>query len=158
MAKETQKEKIARLEQEVEELTKSRNESWEREQQASNKILELENSVEQQFKQTGLYKQMQREIENLKAENALNKGHIKAMEELRYRQAERIEQLQRTLEKAENRLPVHNERGAGRKQRFNGAEIEQIKMMRAGGKTIREIAEYMNCSAGLIHKIINEKS
>lgn len=95
--KETQKEKIARLEQEVAELKKSRDESWLREQEATRQIIALQEGVEEQFKQTPLYIQMQREISNLKAENALNKVHKKAMEEIRYEQAERIAKLEESL-------------------------------------------------------------
>ena len=51
---------------------------------------------------------------------------------------------------------VHNERGAGRKERFSDQEKEMMKMYRIQGKTIKEIAQMYNCSVGLIHKIINE--
>lgn len=50
-----------------------------------------------------------------------------------------------------------NERGAGRKQKFNDADIENIKIYRLQKKTIKEIAEIYSCSVGLIHKLINEK-
>jgi len=50
----------------------------------------------------------------------------------------------------------HNERGAGRKSRFTDQEREMIKMYRIQGQTIKEIAASFNCSAGLIHKLINE--
>ena len=52
---------------------------------------------------------------------------------------------------------LKNERGAGRKNKFNENDIENIKMYRLQGKTIKEIAEIFNCSVGLIHKLINEK-
>lgn len=51
---------------------------------------------------------------------------------------------------------IHNERGAGRKERFSEQEKEMMKMYRIQGKTIKEIAEIYSCSVGLIHKIINE--
>ena len=51
---------------------------------------------------------------------------------------------------------IHNERGAGRKERFSEQEKETMKMYRIQGKTIKEIAEMYSCSVGLIHKIINE--
>lgn len=50
----------------------------------------------------------------------------------------------------------HNERGAGRKEKFSEQEKEMMKMYRMQGKTIKEIAQIYNCSVGLIHKIINE--
>lgn len=52
---------------------------------------------------------------------------------------------------------IHNERGAGRKNKFTTEQIQQIKEARAKGKSIRAIAEEFNCSVGLIHKLINEK-
>lgn len=51
----------------------------------------------------------------------------------------------------------HNERGAGRKDRFTLREKETIKMYRMQGKKLNEIADMFGCSIGLIHKIINEK-
>ncbi|MGG7060234.1 hypothetical protein ACQPUZ_18455 [Clostridium tertium] len=51
---------------------------------------------------------------------------------------------------------IHNERGAGRKEKFSEQEKEMMKMYRIQGKTIKEIAEMYSCSVGLIHKIINE--
>jgi len=44
----------------------------------------------------------------------------------------------------------------GRPSRFNDQEKETIKMYRLQGKSIRQIAEIFDCSAGLVHKIINE--
>ena len=58
--------------------------------------------------------------------------------------------------KNESKTTIHNERGAGRKQRLTEEQKETIKMYRVQGKTIKEIAEIFNCSIGLIHKLINE--
>lgn len=49
-----------------------------------------------------------------------------------------------------------NDRGAGRKPKFNAYEISNIKIARKRGKSLREIASNHNCSAALIHKIINQ--
>lgn len=51
----------------------------------------------------------------------------------------------------------HNERGAGRKNKFNAEQIQQIQEARAEGKSIRSIANEFSCSVGLVHKLINEK-
>lgn len=53
-------------------------------------------------------------------------------------------------------IKAHNERGAGRKERFSEQDKEMMKMYRIQGKTIKEIAEIYSCSVGLIHKIISE--
>ncbi len=52
---------------------------------------------------------------------------------------------------------IHNERGAGRKERFSDQEKEMMKMYRIQGKTIKEIAEIYSCSVGLVHKLIEEQ-
>ena len=55
-----------------------------------------------------------------------------------------------------NKDQVKNPRGAGRKSRFDEKEIFNILSDRDIGMSIRSIASKYNCSAGLIHKIINE--
>lgn len=67
----------------------------------------------------------------------------KVMENLKYTLNERLEY---------EKNKVHT----GRKERFTGAEKEIIKMYKAQGKSIRAIATELDCSIGLIHKIINE--
>lgn len=153
MAKETQKAKIARLEQQNEELY--------------NHVQKLMENGENSFLNSPTYNQMKREIEVLKAAAKVDELAIKNGRELRGRQAVIIEQLQNELKQAKEEIKVlkeqkpikvHNERGAGRKQKFNDAEIEQIKQMYAGGSSMREIAKNMNCSAGLVCKLINKQN
>lgn len=50
----------------------------------------------------------------------------------------------------------HNDRGAGRKAKFTDIEILKIKDMRDQGMSIRQIANKLECSVGLVHKLINE--
>ena len=50
----------------------------------------------------------------------------------------------------------HNARGAGRKNKFNAEQIQEIKQLRAEGQTIKALAEKYNCTTGLIHKLINK--
>ena len=52
---------------------------------------------------------------------------------------------------------MHNARGAGRRARFSDEQVMEIKKLREGGNTIKEIATRFECSIGLIHKLINEK-
>lgn len=72
---------------------------------------------------------------------------------------EEIKRLNEEIQKLknENKVRIHNERGAGRKSKFTDQEKESIRMYRLQGKTIKEIAEMFNCSIGLIHKLIHEK-
>lgn len=51
---------------------------------------------------------------------------------------------------------IKNERNAGRKRKFSKEEIATIDMLHLQGKSIRAIANEMNCSVGLVHKLLNE--
>lgn len=51
---------------------------------------------------------------------------------------------------------IKNERNAGRKRKFTPEEEHSIKMMKLQGKSYRAIANEMNCSVGLVHKLLNE--
>ena len=153
MAKETQKAKIARLEQQNEELY--------------NYVQKLMKNGEDSFLNSPTYNQMQREIELLKAAAKVDELAIKNGRELRGRQAVIIEQLQNELKQAKEEIKVlkkqqptkvHNERGAGRKQKFNDVEIEEIKTMYANGKSMRAIAKEKKCSSALVCKLINEQN
>ena len=61
------------------------------------------------------------------------------------------------IKRKKEQLQKHNERGAGRKNKFNEEQVKQIQAAREQGKSIRAIAKEFNCSVGLIHKLINEK-
>lgn len=101
MPRETQKAKIERLEKEVEELKEKIKESYERENQYYNRMIELENSIENNFKTTSLYKQMERKIDTLKISNHSSENYIKTIEQIRYQQAEKIEEQQNRIEELE---------------------------------------------------------
>lgn len=51
---------------------------------------------------------------------------------------------------------IKNERNAGRKKKFTKEEVATIDMLHLQGKSIRAIAKEMNCSVGLVHKLLNE--
>lgn len=87
---------------------------------------------------------LEKEIEEWKAlyEECLNKN---------------IELQNQMNELQQSQATVKNERGAGRHKRFTEEDIQNIKMMRKLGAKIRTIASTMNCSVGLVHKIINEQ-
>lgn len=151
MARETKEQMRERLEKQIEELYKY--------------IQKLMENGENSFLNSPTYNQMQREIEMLKAAAKVDELAIKNGRELRGRQAAIIENLQNELKQAKDEIKalkeqqptkVHNERGAGRKPRFKAAEVNKIKRMYSKGKSMREIAEIMGCSVGLIHKLINE--
>ena len=151
MAKETQKEKIERLE-------KSLNNANNIIQQLNNEISDMVDKADESFENSSTYKQMLKQIETLEMKiKAITDtaDHNRKMynNELK-RNSELIENIQKL--KNENKIikKTHNERGAGRKSKFTESQILEIKQYRADGKTIKEIAEIFKCSVGLVHKII----
>lgn len=79
-------------------------------------------------------------------------NHIKSLEQ-------ENEELKQRIIELENRNSVHkikNERNAGRKRKFTREEVATIDMLHLQGKSIRAIAKEMNCSVGLVHKLLNE--
>lgn len=72
---------------------------------------------------------------------------------------EEINSLKNENSKLQNKIEcstIKNERGAGRKKRFNTEQVNAILEARNEGKSIRTLAKEFNCSIGLIHKLINE--
>ena len=152
MAKETQKEKIERLE-------KSLNNANNIIQQLNNEISDMVDKADENFENSSTYKQMLKQIETLEMKiKAITDtaDHNRKMynNELK-RNSELIENIQKLKDENKTIKKIHNERGAGRKARFTDTEIETIKMYRIQGKTIKEIADIFKCSVGLVHKIIN---
>lgn len=69
------------------------------------------------------------------------------------------EELKQRIIDLENGNIVHkikNERNAGRKRKFTKEEVAIIDMLHLQGKSIRAIAKEMDCSVGLVHKLLNE--
>lgn len=129
------------------------------------------------FKEQQKNKELENEIQKLKDENKSMKTTLEINEEfykddntmkkkleetliLSAKKNQIIKKLEDKIQKLESKKVVSkkikNERGAGRKNKFNDQEIETIKVMRLRGDTIKDIAEQFQCSVGLIHKIIHE--
>ena len=129
------------------------------------------------FKEQQKNKELENEIQKLKDENKSMKTTLEINEEfykddntmkkkleetliLSAKKNQIIKKLEYKIQKLESKKVVSkkikNERGAGRKNKFNDQEIETIKVMRLRGDTIKDIAEQFQCSVGLIHKIIHE--
>lgn len=60
------------------------------------------------------------------------------------------------IEELEEELKAKNDRGAGRKKKFDNDKVQEILKARGENKSIRAIAKEFNCSIGLVQKIINE--
>lgn len=58
---------------------------------------------------------------------------------------------------ADRERQVTNPRGAGRKSKITEERIRQAKELKGKGYKIREIGKEMGCSAGHVHKLINEQ-
>ncbi|WP_294355321.1 sigma factor-like helix-turn-helix DNA-binding protein [uncultured Clostridium sp.] len=156
MARETQKDKIERLEKEIEQ--------WRELCSKLNKeISSMKEKAEIDFENSPTFIQYTKRIELLEGQNEayrLSVEHEKKMRKALVDNYEpEIKRLNEEVQKLknENREKIHNERGAGRKSRFTEQEKESIRMYRLQGKTIKEIAEMFSCSVGIIHKLIHEK-
>ncbi|MEX0053021.1 Hin recombinase [Clostridium butyricum] len=136
MAKLTQKQLIEQQQKEIEDLKNMINDKDTLIQKLNNEITKMIDNADNSFKNSSDYMQMQKRINILELKN-------KSLSDT----------VQHNL-KIHNLK--HNERGAGRKNRFTDEHIIEIKQYRADGKTIKQIAEIFNCSVGLIHKLINE--
>lgn len=152
MAKETQKERIERLEKQL-------NKANDMIQKLSNEISEMIDKADNSFENSSTYRQMAKQIDNLELENKVitdTAQHNRKMYDAELmRNTELIKDIQRLKNNISNKQK-HNERGAGRKNRFTESQILEIKQYRAEGKTIKQISEIVNCSVGLVHKLINE--
>ena len=156
MARETQKDKIERLEKEIEQ--------WRELCSKLNKeISSMKEKAEIDFENSPTFIQYTKRIELLEGQNEayrLSVEHEKKMRKALVDNYEpEIKRLNEEVQKLknENREKIHNERGAGRKSRFTEQEKESIRMYRLQGKTIKEISEMFSCSVGIIHKLIHEK-
>ena len=159
MAKETQKERIERLEKQL-------NKANDMIQKLNNEISEMIDKADNSFENSSTYRQMAKQIDNLELENKVITDTAQHNRKMYDSELMRNTELIKDIQKLKNenaRLKdnirnkqKHNERGAGRKNRFTESQILEIKQYRADGKTIKQIAEIVNCSVGLVHKLINE--
>lgn len=180
MAKETQKAKIERLEQEVQELkdekSKYLNDITDLHSQLNAKTSEITESepyqsllkdrdmyfktiqLEQKSKET--WKQRFREtIDRLQNENEQLQNNIQQLknENEQLQRKSNIQELKNEqIEKPVEIKKLKNERNAGRKSKFTDQQIGEIIQDRKS-MTIIQLAEKYNCSTGLIHKLTYEK-
>jgi len=141
IAKETQKQVIDRLTEEVGILRSELQEYKTLIEAREKEILELTMAKDDIFEGSCNYAQMKKQITFLKLKN-------KSLEDTIAHENK--------VHKLINEDKAHNERGAGRKSKFTDLEKGTIRMHRIQGKTIKYIAEMFNCSVGLIHKLISE--
>lgn len=143
MKKETQKEKITRLESEV--------------QQYIQLIYKMQSNADSDFSNSPHRKQLERRL--FVAEETVNvlKQRIESLEKRSKAKDKYIQELKNENEilKSNSITPVKNARGAGRKTKLDDKK-DEIKQLRAEGMKIQELASKYDCSVGKIHKLINE--
>lgn len=145
MPKETQKDKIARLEQELAEQ-RQRNE------ELSQELYRLQNQSDTDFSDSILYKQMQSDIDKYKAYKDLYEDIRKKRTAERKEYTALLGEYQKLKADTYN-LTKHNARGAGRKSKITDTEKELILLERASGATLQALASKYGYSFGLIQSI-----
>ena len=153
MARET----IASLKAVITDLESRLQDSIETSLAVNKRITEMQENADNGFINSPEFSWMTKEIERLKLENKCIKDTAEYEKRRRERIAEENKRLTAEIKRLETMLTERINRAGGRPQRFTEQEKEAIKMYRLKGQTMREIAEFYNCSVGLIHKVINEK-
>ena len=126
-----------------------------------NKIAQMQEIADDKFDNSPLYRQMNKEIEQLQAVIKLNEISIKSKDDTIKKNGDTIQKLLKENEELKSNNSVNkikNERGAGRKERFTEEEKATVKMLRLQNKSYRAIAKELNCSVATVHKIINEQN
>ena len=166
MARETQRDKITRLEAKAEELNNQNKELLEKLRITQNELVKKNTAVEE----NPLYIQMQGEMERYKLQfeeykrlyqkvkskqNEEHKANISLHEEIRKLKNENEELKQQRERK-------HNERGAGRKtlkskiSEISSEILKDILEDRNNGMTFKQLSAKYGYSVGGIHNLINE--
>ena len=157
MAKETQKEQIARLEAENERLTKNFNDCFAENQQ-------LEKKLNARIEDTDEYKKSMQQLQKMEQQRNTaieQRDHFHAkvqqLEAERDTLRKQLEQLQAAYNAYKQ---VHEESqinpfGAGRKRSYL-AQLEQIMQLRESGSSIRAIASELNIPFATVARYIRE--
>lgn len=143
MAKETQKAKIERLENELAAAHKVIAE-------LNDYINKIQVTADDSFSNSPYKKQLEGKINilEMKLKSAQDgKEHAEKIAKAK------DERLQEVLKGNEN---TKHYKKLGRKPKFNEAEIQTMKMIKLQGKSYRDIAKQFDCSVGIVHKLINE--
>ena len=125
-----------------------------------NQISQMQMMADDKFENSPMYRQMNSEIEQLKAIIRLNEINTKSKDDTIKRDRDTIQKLLKEIKELKSNNVVNklkNERGAGRKEMFTEEQKARVKMLRLQGKSYRAIAKDMNCSVATVHKIINEQ-
>lgn len=154
MAKETQKEKIARLEKDICEYQKQNDILWD-------KINQFQENADNEFANSPYRKQLEEHIKQLEMTHKIESSLLENAKKREQTKDKKIESLQEQIQKLINENPtskIKNVRGAGRKPKFNDKQIKEILELHQNDYTLSALSQKYHCSIGLIHKLINESS
>lgn len=162
MARETQKEKIARLETELAQAINQRDAAI-ADALASNSKLNAKHDVSDSPMYQSLlldreqWKRIAKNRQDQIKKNELRYDELLTMykdleQQLKGSQAMQVE-LQQI--RTQSHTEPHNARNAGRKPKFTNEQMEQVRKMAADGLSVRKIAAEMSCSIGLVCKILH---
>ena len=155
MARETQKEKIARLETELAQAINQRDAAI-----ADALALNSKLNAKHDVSDSPMYQSLLRDREQWKR---VAKDRQDQIEKNRQRYGELVamyEDLERQLKESQDKNKTvktdKNPFGAGRKPKLTVEQVEQVKMLSAEGLSVRKIAAKMDCSAALICKLLKD--
>lgn len=143
MAKETMRDKIERLEKELEE-------ERERNEQLRKSLYQKQDESDEAFKGSPMYKQL------LSKMNVMEqyKDMYDRLREKYEKEHDANVELRKEIQKLKSEK-VHNARGAGRKPTMSEDLKRNICSDRDAGLTIKELAEKYGYSVGAIHRLIH---
>lgn len=154
MAKETLKEKIARLEVENKQLREEKQADIEALLNLNNEIVKMQEAADQDFTSSPYFKQLEEKC-NFQADKIDIQGK-RLKQEIEKNEAliDKIEALEAQISqlKVNSEPKPHNERNAGRKPKVDEKTIALIQMYRAQGMTIQAIQEEVGLSYGVVQK------
>lgn len=149
MAKETQKEQIARLEAENERLTKNFNDCFAENQQLEKKLNARVEETDEYKRCAQLLQKMEQQRNTAIEQRDRYHAKVQQLEAERESLRQQLTELQAAYNALEsNYKQVHEESqrnpfGAGRKRAYT-AQLEQIMQLRESGSSIRAIASELN--------------
>lgn len=111
MARETKEQMKERFENEIKELREQRDSAWEENHKLTRQLYEREDIVEEEFKKTALYRQMERDLKMLESNVKAQNQHIKHLEEVRGNQVFMIEELQKSIQNKNNAIVISDFEG-----------------------------------------------
>lgn len=157
MAKETQKEQIARLEAENERLTKNFNDCFAENQQLEKKLNARIEDTDEYKRCAQLLQKMEQQRNTAIEQRDRYHAKVQQLEDERDTLRQQLTELQATYNsyKQVHEESQRNPFGAGRKRSYT-AQLDQIMQLRESGSSIRAIASELNIPFATVARYIRE--